>query len=182
MSNNGEPGSIVNSAPQNKELDSAKLAAFAAKLEDQQNLVLGVIGGTIAAVIGAAIWAAITVATKFQIGWMAIGVGFLVGIAVRTFGKGITRTFGIVGAVLSLLGCMLGNVLSSCGFLSMQESIPYFQLVVSVISKPDVILELLKITFTPMDVVFYGIAVSEGYKIAIRRISEAEIKSLTSTR
>jgi len=43
---------------------------------DNQNLSLGVGGGIAAAVVGAIIWAIITVVTGYQIGWMAVGVGF----------------------------------------------------------------------------------------------------------
>ena len=47
------------------------------------NLPPGVVAGLGAAIVGAAIWAAITAATDYQIGFMAIGVGFLAGFAVR---------------------------------------------------------------------------------------------------
>lgn len=76
------------------------------QLDYEQNLPMGVVAGLIGALVGAALWAWITVLTDAQIGWMAIAVGFLVGLAVRIFGKGLDKVFGIVGAVLSLLGCV----------------------------------------------------------------------------
>ena len=38
----------------------------------QQRLFQAVVGGGAAALLGASVWAAITVATQFQIGWMAV--------------------------------------------------------------------------------------------------------------
>ena len=43
------------------------------------------IGGLVAMLISAVLWAVITVATQFQIGFMAIGVGLLVGYSVQYF-------------------------------------------------------------------------------------------------
>jgi len=64
----------------------------------------------VAAGIGAALWALITVATNYQIGFMALGVGFLVGHSVRAFGKGVDTGFGVLGAVLALAGCLAGKI------------------------------------------------------------------------
>ena len=92
------------------------------------NLPLGALAGLGAAIAGAAIWAAITAATEYQIGWMAIGVGFLVGFAVRVVGKGSEASFGVVGAVLALLGCLLGNLLTLAWFAAQQapHTFPHF--------------------------------------------------------
>ena len=68
-----------------------------------------VLAGLIAAGLGAYLWAVITIATGYQIGFMAIGVGVLVGSAVRGFGKGIEPVFGVIGTTLALLGCAAGS-------------------------------------------------------------------------
>jgi hypothetical protein len=47
------------------------------QLEDQPNLLMGLIGGGIAMLASAIVWGAVTYFTEYQIGWMAIGVGFL---------------------------------------------------------------------------------------------------------
>ena len=56
------------------------------------NMSLALIGGVVAALVGAALWAVITVTTGYQIGFMAIGVGFLVGLTVGHVGKGTTAS------------------------------------------------------------------------------------------
>jgi hypothetical protein len=92
-----------------------------AKIENyklEQNLGLGIIGGAIGGLLGAAAWAAITYFTEYQIGWIAIIVGFLVGFGVRTLGKGIDKIYGIIGGVIALGSVLLGNFLASMGFLA----------------------------------------------------------------
>ncbi len=159
-------------------IDPAKLAAFNAQRMAEQNLPLGIVGGVLAAMLGAAVWAGVTVATGYQIGWMAIGVGFLAGYAVRMLGKGVTPTFGGVAAACALLGCIVGNLLSTCGFYALQESAPFLQIAQTVFSRPALMVELLKSTFSPMDLLFYGLALYTGYKCAFRQVTQAELATL----
>ena len=60
----------------------------------EENLPKGVLYAVIACIVGAAAWGLISVSTGYQIGYMAIGIGFLVGFAMRQ-GKGIRSVFGI---------------------------------------------------------------------------------------
>jgi len=83
-----------------QEVDPATLAKAIERLKAQQNMPKAVIAGVVAAILGGLIWAAVTIITNFQIGWMAVGVGLLVGLAVRQ-GHGIEKRFGVVGAVLA---------------------------------------------------------------------------------
>jgi hypothetical protein len=129
------------------------------------NLVLGALAGLAAALVGAAIWAAVTVATGYQIGWMAVGVGFLVGIAVRQFGRGSTPAYSIVGAVLALAGCVIGNALAIVGFYANENSEPYLAVLtqVDVAGLTSVMVENAGV----MDLLFYAIAVYEGFKLSV---------------
>lgn len=178
-SESADVNSLPPAVPPAVEYDLEKAAAFKANLESQQNLPLAMIAGFVAALIGAALWAAVTVATKYQIGWLAVGVGFLVGIAVRKAGRGLTKPFGIVGAICALFGCALGNLLSVCGFLATEESMPFVQVLFSVLVHPRIAAEIMVATFSPMDLLFYGIAIYEGYKFSFREITAEELASLT---
>ncbi len=162
------------------QIDSAKAAAMFAQLLARQNLTWGILGGLAAAVGGALLWAAVTVITRYQIGYMAIGVGFLVGVSVRHFGKGLTTPFGIVGAVFALFGCLLGNLLAVCGMVSVDEGESIIGVTLAVLMQPTVMIELLKATFSPMDLLFYGIAVYEGYKLSFRQVTDEELAELTT--
>ncbi len=160
------------------ELDPAQLLYLRQKLESEQNLLLGIVGGIGAAIAGAAVWAGVTVVTGYQIGFMAIGIGFLVGFAIRALGKGVTNPFGVVGAVLSLLGCALGNLMAVTAMVAAEQEVPFL----SVLSQldPAIIQELMVAFFSPMDVVFYGIALYYGYKLAFRQITRAELEHMLS--
>ena len=150
-----------------------KLTTYIEELRNQQNLPLAIISGIFAAIIGGIIWAVITVATEYQIGYMAIGVGFLVGFSVRYFGKGIDTIFGIVGALLALLGCLLGNLLSTIGFAFKDAEESFLEIIplINYNLLPEIMVE----TFSPMDVLFYAIAIYQGYKFSFRVITEEDI-------
>ncbi|HEY8934885.1 MAG TPA: hypothetical protein VIM65_06670 [Cyclobacteriaceae bacterium] len=154
-------------------LTESKVFEYREKLKLEQRLFPGIAGGAGAAIIGAILWAVITVVTNYQIGYMAVGVGFLVGISVRYFGKGIDPVFGIIGASLALIGCLLGNVLTMLALGAQAENISFIDVLLyanySLI--PDAMME----TFSPMDVLFYGIAIYEGYKFSFRVITDEEV-------
>ena len=149
-----------------------------ASLRAEQSLGLALVGGLAAAVVGAALWAVVTLATGLQIGWMAVGVGFLVGGAVRLIGKGMGKPFGYLGATLSLLGCLLGNLLGLCAVVGQQEgmSLSLVLLNLDLAAVPGAMIA----TFAPMDLLFYGIAVYEGYRFSIRRVSSADMARITT--
>lgn len=144
----------------------------------QQNFPLAIVGGMAAAILGGLAWAAVTVASGYQIGWMAIGVGCVVGLAVRALGKGMTKTFGIAGGLLALFGCALGNLLAVCGFVAQQAEAPIVSTTLTILSQPMTAIEHMKMSFSPMDLVFYAIAVYEGYKFSFRQISDEELESM----
>lgn len=133
----------------------------------EQNFPMALIAGAFAALAGAGAWAGVTVATGYQIGWMAIGVGVLVGYAVRYAGKGIELPYSVVGAVFALLGCVIGNLLTVSYFVAEEYGVPY-DVVLADAMAPAFAIEMLTATFAPMDVLFYALAVYCGFKYAVR--------------
>src|SRR5262245_35725197 len=69
-----------------------------------------VVGGVIGGAVGAAVWAAITYFTSREIGWIAWGVGFVVGLGVRV-AAGNESGFapGITAAVLAVFALVVGK-------------------------------------------------------------------------
>ncbi len=155
------------------QIDPAKIQALEQRLLSEQNMPLAIGAGAVAALIGAALWAVVTVSSNYQIGWMAVGVGILVGWMVRIAGKGVTKPFGIIGAVFALLGCLLGNLLSVYGFAANELHMSFFT------AFSNLPFALVQNVFTenmsPMDFLFYGIAVFEGYKFSIRQLTAADL-------
>ena len=83
----------------------------------EENLSKGVLYAVAACIVGAVAWGLISVSTGRQIGFMPIAIGFMVGFAMRK-GKGIRPIFGIIGAALSLISCVLGDFFSSSSSFS----------------------------------------------------------------
>ena len=144
------------------------------RLRSRQRLGLAIVAGMLAAIAGAVIWAAATISTGYQIGWLAIIVGVLVGMAVRIAGNGFDRVFGITAALLSLFGCALGNLLTVAYFIARAEGIPYLKFLNDI--DLDMAVQLTIANFNPMDLLFYLFAVYFGYRYAIREVTEADLQ------
>jgi len=137
------------------------------QLDTESNLIMGLIGGGVAMLVGSILWGLITYLTEYQIGYMAIGLGFLVGIAVRFFGKGKTPLFGLSSAALALIGCVLGNLMFYSGVIAREESASFLEVFFFFLLSPVATLELFSLAFDFMDILFYGLAAWVGYTSAL---------------
>ena len=127
-------------------LDPAMIEVAFQKFEAEQNMVGGFVAGGVAALVGAGAWALVTILTGYQIGFMAIGVGFLVGLSVQFAGKGIDKIFGVMGAALALIGCLLGNYFTAVHFVAEAEGLGFFDTLTKI--KPAAIPELMAMTLS----------------------------------
>ena len=157
-------------------VDPQRLEMAIAQLRSEQNFMGGLLAGLAASLVGAAAWAGVTIATGYQIGWMAVGIGFLVGLTVRAVGKGMNKSFAVMGAALALFGCALGNLLTVCHFVGAEEGMGLLEIMTSL--NPISMVALMALTFSPMDLLFYGIAVYEGFSLSAREISDDELLGL----
>lgn len=138
------------------------------RLKAEQNFPMAVLGGVLASIICVFIWAIITVATKYQISYMAMGVGVTVGFTIQKFGKGLTPVYGILGAGLALIACFCGNIISYTCFIADQyESYSYLEAISNL--NWDISMSIAIETFQPMDVLFYGLDIYTGYMFSIKR-------------
>ena len=145
---------------------TAPAAAHALAIEQiraAQNFTLAIPAGLVAALLGAGLWAAFTVATEMQLGLIAVAIGYVVGQAIRRVGKGIDTKFGVLGALCALFGCVLGNSLSALAFVAQAKHVSTFDLL-----SPAIMIRATTMFAQPMDLLFYGIAVYEGYRFSFR--------------
>jgi len=163
-------------SPEKLEMDAARMQQFQRKMREEQDLSRGAFASLGAAALGACLWALVTVLTQFQIGWMAVGVGFMVGYAMRTFGRGIDKVFGYTAAIMALLGCLAGNLLSVCIVLADQTDTSAMAILTGL--DFSAITGLMMSTFQPMDLIFYGLALYEGYRFSFRKLSDKEVRAL----
>jgi len=132
----------------------------------RENVPLVVAAGLVAMLAGAILWALVTVITKMELGLMAIAVGFVVGLGIQKVRKRPNRNFGILGAVLALAGCLLGNAFSLVAFAAQQSGAPFAGAILdmNLAALPAALAQ----NFEAMDLLFYGIAVYEGFKFGSR--------------
>jgi hypothetical protein len=180
MNENVLPQHINAATPvQPQSIDPQRIHMALQQLRSEQNLVGGICAGLAAAVLGAAAWALVTVVTGYQIGWMAIGVGLLVGLAVRAVGKGMNKSFAFMGATLALGGCLLGNLLTVCHFVAAEEGMGLFGILTQL--NPVSAVALIGLTFSPIDLLFYGLAVTQAFSLSSREVSDDELLALAQT-
>ena len=81
-------------------------------------------------------------------------------------GKGIRPIFGIIGAALALVSCILGDFLSIIGYISQSYDMGYFEVLTSA-DYGEIFSVMLK-NMMSMTAFFYGFALYEGYKYSFR--------------
>lgn len=74
------------------------------------NLIKCVIGGLIGGVLGTAVWAAIAYFAHAEVGWIAWGIGFVVGFGVR-FMSAEEQGFmpGMIAVVIAVVSVLAGK-------------------------------------------------------------------------
>jgi len=116
-----------------------------------------VIAGCVAAVIGGLIWGGISKASGYEIGWVAIGIGFLCGIAVRSIGKGHGPHFQIIAAATALGGIAFGKIFSILLYAKAKNLDPSLGEVIQILPQ----------ALSPIDALFVAIAVWQAWKVSV---------------
>lgn len=149
------------------------------------NILGGFALGLVAAIICAIVWDKLTYYTHFQIGYVAVGIGFVVGSAV-VFGAGGKRgrALQVLGALLSLLGIMLGETLLVMDYvrdeiakdptLSFAGASPIGLFIVSAIYLPESFKE------SPLSILFAGLGLWYGWSVPAKQV-EAAFPEATAT-
>jgi hypothetical protein len=81
-----------------------------------------------------------------------------------------------VGAVLSVLGCVAGDVLTVATVTSRAKAVPLAEMLHFFATSPRATAQVLILTFEPADLLFYGIAAWAGYWFAFGGTAEARIE------
>lgn len=143
-------------------------------LKLDQNLSAGLLAAVVVGLIGSLLWAVISVVTQYQIGFMAMAIGGGVGLAMRYFGRGISLQFGIAGAAVALLSSIFGNVLMVIGLIAQYLEMGYWETFNSI--EFSTLLQIMGESFRFQDIIFYGLALSMGYKFSFRNLTKEVIE------
>ena len=101
---------VTREGPRVGAVAGAVAGAAASKIFSTGNPIAWLIAGAIGGAIGAAIWAGVAAATNYEIGWIAWGIGALVGIGVRVgTGDNPSALSGVVAAVIAIASVGAGK-------------------------------------------------------------------------
>lgn len=145
--------------------EALKFKTAEESLQRDERYYYGLIAGIGTGILGALLWAFITVNLMIQFAFMAIAVGASVGYAIKYAGRGTSLKFQTTGALIAFASCILGNVFSIIGLISKYQDVS----IVDVLFYLDysIIPVLLKEEFNMIDLVFYLLAILEGFKFSI---------------
>jgi hypothetical protein len=129
-----------------------------------------IIIGFLAMILGAGLWALVTVVTAHEFSLVAIGVGALVGLAM--FSARPTSTgIAAAAALLTVLGCALGEFLAVPAYVAHKDGISFTKLVNLELSHP-------KLYFDALDgktYLFWAIGAAAAFSMVFRRIQAARV-------
>ncbi|MEV0177867.1 hypothetical protein AB0I54_00975 [Streptomyces sp. NPDC050625] len=120
----------------------------------KDNIALGLVAALGAAVVAAAIYGVVIGLTKHEIGWAAVGVGFVIGVAAGKLG-GRNPALAVVSPILALgsvyIGQLVGEAMIGADAVNRSFSEIFFQ-------HFDVVQEAWKADADPLTFVFFAIA------------------------
>ena len=127
-------------------------------------ILYGVIAGILASFVAAIVYALYPFLFGIQLEFLAIGVGFIVGFAISKFSAGRSHILGMVGAGLSLVSCVMGDVLSAIAIYSYQNNVPFFEMIASLnfSTITNILFQIVGIE----NILFYLIAMLIGYALS----------------
>ncbi|MBL1081445.1 hypothetical protein JK359_05540 [Streptomyces actinomycinicus] len=120
----------------------------------RNNLVLGLVAALAAAVVVGSLYGVIIGATKHEIGWAAVGVGFVVGLAAGKAG-GRNPALPVVGAVLALGSVYLGQLVGEAMLIADHFHVGFNEVFFEHL---DSVQKIWKEDADPLTFVFFGIA------------------------
>ncbi len=134
----------------------------------EEHLISGTVAGIFAALVGAGLWMGVAVVSGMHIGYVALAVGAIVGLTVRQVGNGTGMIFGIIGAVLTLGGCLGGEILSVAQLASSAQRDVFHTLLTLDLSQ-TVANIFSRYQNNPIMYLIYAVGIFEGYKLSIRK-------------
>ncbi|MFE9447269.1 hypothetical protein [Streptomyces sp. NPDC006739] len=120
----------------------------------RNNLVLGLIAAVAAALVAAALYGVVIGVTKHEIGWAAVGVGLVIGVAAGKAG-GRNPALAITAVVLALGSVYLGQLVGEAMIGAKETGLSFAQVF---FDHFDVVQKAWKDEADPLTFVFFGIA------------------------
>lgn len=101
-----------------KTCNAGVLEEIAKTIATQKDIPMAILGGFIGAALGAVLWAAVVIISNYQVGYVAIAVGFFAGQGVAIAVSRRQAFFlQIISVIWAGLGCILGNLVIMIYFI-----------------------------------------------------------------
>ena len=120
----------------------------------RDNVALGLVAAVVAALVSAGVYGAVIGGTEREIGWAAVGIGFLTGLAAGKVG-GRNPVLPVASAVLALGAVYLGQLLGIAILLSKELNVSATELF---LQEFGLLTEGWNATKDPLTFLFFGIA------------------------
>ncbi|MEU2561703.1 hypothetical protein ABZ626_20545 [Streptomyces longispororuber] len=130
----------------------------------RDNVGLGLAVALVTALVAAGVYGAVIGATEHEIGWAAVGVGFLVGLAAGKTG-GRNPVLGVIAAALSLGAVYLGQLIGAAAVIADKFNMSFTDIFVDHF---DVLQKAWKEEADAMTFVFFAIAAVAAFGSAKR--------------
>lgn len=140
-------------------------------INNDSNLVLGIVYGLLLGIVGAVIWAIVVKFTGYNMGIVAILVGWLVSEGFVLAGRSTSNLIGLIAGGIALQSIFLGEALSMIVIVAEYWNVPILEAVQNMyLTKlPQLIIESSNI----YNLIFYFIAVRYAYRRSF--INEANL-------
>jgi hypothetical protein len=129
----------------------------------------GLFAGLVAAILATAIWYGVIVVTHYELGIVAIAVGFLVGQGVVLGARGrASIALVVISPLLTLLALGIGEYLIVAYFVGQELGVP-----IDVVQPPDFVMSVIvdSIASDPITLAFWAIALFQAVAIPWRAIT-----------
>jgi len=127
-------------------------------------LLPALLAGLVAAVVGGIVWGLIVKWTEYEVGFVAWGIGFLVGLAVVTAARTRGLVLQVVAVLFALLGILIGKYLSFVWSLQELAAEDGVELPVLSFDTIDLFRDNLGIVFDWIDLLWVGLAVLSAWR------------------
>lgn len=138
------------------------------------------IAGLVSGILGALIWGLVTYYSHLIIGYFAIGLGIMVGLAVKFAGKGTGTHFGVIGGAYALMSCFLGMLFCLLFFAAASAGIPFSRILFMV--DYGEIANIYFEEFEISDIIFYALAFAAAFKISMNPPGRDELDYMLASK